>query len=358
MNTGGPAVFLDHLTNAMNELGVKSTIAYGHCEPNETDYTEENTMHAELIRIKALHRTLNLIDDIRAFIEIRTIIKALKPDIINTYTSKAGVLGRVAAKTISPKPKVVHTFLGHLIYGYFGRLRIWVFLSIEKMMSKFTSAAVAVTAETKHSLMKKGVGRKMRWEVIRIGIPITSSNKNDLSVDGKLNILWVGRFTDIKNPSFAVEVMRKVCQKLPDSFELIMVGGGELFEDTVKLAENLPIKFVATVKQPFKIFQSFDLLMMTSKNEGLPLVILEAANCLRPTISTSVGGISEFIENNANGYLVPNDASLMAEKVISLFNDKESLRRSGLNARNVLENNFSDRQMAHLYFELYQSLII
>jgi glycosyltransferase involved in cell wall biosynthesis len=337
MNTGGPAVFLDHLTNAMNELGVKSTIAYGHCEPNETDYTEENTMHAELIRIKALHRTLNLIDDIRAFIEIRTIIKALKPDIINTYTSKAGVLGRVAAKTISPKPKVVHTFLGHLIYGYFGRLRIWVFLSIEKMMSKFTSAAVAVTAETKHSLMKKGVGRKMRWE---------------------LNILWVGRFTDIKNPSFAVEVMRKVCQKLPDSFELIMVGGGELFEDTVKLAENLPIKFVATVKQPFKIFQSFDLLMMTSKNEGLPLVILEAANCLRPTISTSVGGISEFIENNANGYLVPNDASLMAEKVISLFNDKESLRRSGLNARNVLENNFSDRQMAHLYFELYQSLII
>ena len=358
MNTGGPAVFLDHLTSAMNDLGTQSTIAYGFCEANETDYTDNNLMRAELIRIKTLHRTLNPIDDIRAFVQIRKIIKEVKPDIINTHTSKAGVLGRIAAKTTNPKPKVVHTFLGHLIYGYFGRPKIWVFTLIEKIMTKFTSAAIAVTAETKQSLMSEGVGRKLHWEIIRIGIPVTKPNKNDLSPDGKLKILWVGRFTDIKDPGFAVETIRQVSQKIPSNVELTMVGGGELFEKIVELAANLPIRFVGVLKEPFKKFQNFDLLMMTSKNEGLPLVILEAANCLRATISTNVGGISEFIENNSNGYLVPRNTRLMAEKIILLASDKESVRSSGISARYLLEKSFSDNQMARLHLDLYCSLIV
>jgi glycosyltransferase involved in cell wall biosynthesis len=358
MNTGGPAVFLDHLTTAMGELGVNSTIAYGFCEANETDYTENNIMRAELIKIKALHRTLNPIDDIRAFIQIRGIIKAVKPDIINTHTSKAGVLGRVAAKTIIPRPKVVHTFLGHLIYGYFSRSKIWIFISIEKIMTRFTSAAIAVTAETKQSLISKGVGRKLNWEIIRIGIPVTKPDKNDLSPSSKLKILWVGRFTDIKDPGFAVETMRELSQRIPNDFELIMVGGGELFEEIVKLAANLPIRFVGVLKEPFKMIQNFDLLMMTSKNEGLPLVILEAANCLRATVSTNVGGISEFIENDSNGYLVPRNTKLMAEKIIFLASDKERLRNSGINARHLLEKSFSDKQMARLHFNLYSSLVV
>ena len=358
MNTGGPAVFLDHLTSAMNDLGTQSTIAYGFCEANETDYTDNNLMRAELIRIKTLHRTLNPIDDIRAFVQIRKIIKEVKPDIINTHTSKAGVLGRIAAKTTNPKPKVVHTFLGHLIYGYFGRPKIWVFILIEKIMTKFTSAAIAVTAETKQSLMSEGVGRKLHWEIIRIGIPVTKPNKNDLSPDGKLKILWVGRFTDIKDPGFAVETIRQVSKKIPSNVELTMVGGGELFEEIVELAANLPIRFVGVLKEPFKKFQNFDLLMMTSKNEGLPLVVLEAANCLRATISTNVGGISEFIENNSNGYLVPRNTRLMAEKIILLASDKESVRSSGISARYLLEKSFSDNQMARLHLDLYCSLIV
>jgi glycosyltransferase involved in cell wall biosynthesis len=358
MNTGGPAVFLDHLTNAMGELGVKSTIAYGFCESNETDYTENNIMGAELVKIKALHRTLNPIDDIKAFLHIRHVIKTLKPDVINTHTSKAGVLGRIAVNTIIPKPKVVHTFLGHLIYGYFSKARIWIFISIEKVMAKFTSAAIAVSSETKQSLVSKGVGRKLRWEVIRIGIPLSEPSNNDLSQRSRVKILWVGRFTDIKDPVFAVETMSELSKKMPGNFELTMVGGGELFDEVVKLATNLPINFTGVMKNPFETIQNFDLLMMTSKNEGLPLVILESANCFRATISTNVGGISEFIKDNYSGCLVPRDINLMAEKIIFLANHKVSLYELGLNARRTLESGFSDKQMARLYYDLYCSLIV
>jgi UDP-N-acetylglucosamine:LPS N-acetylglucosamine transferase len=115
MNTGGPAVFLDHLTNAMGELGVKSVIAYGFCESNETDYTESHKLGADLFNIGSLHRSLNPLHDLKSFIKIRKIIKQVKPDLVNTHTSKAGVLGRLAAKSVNKKLPVVHTFTAILL---------------------------------------------------------------------------------------------------------------------------------------------------------------------------------------------------------------------------------------------------
>ena len=356
MNTGGPAVFLNHLTNAMNELGVKSTIAYGFCESNETDYTENNLIQAELIKIKALHRTLNLLDDVKAFIQIRKIIKVVKPDVINTYTSKAGVLGRIAAKTTGLEIKVVHTYLGHLIYGYFNRPKIWIFMLIEKIMTKFTSAAIAVTTETMQSLVSNGVGKKLKWETIRIGLPITKPDKSYLSPESKIKILWVGRFTDIKDPSFAIETMRELSQKKPNNFELIMVGGGELFDEIKESAESLDVKFTGWMVEPFNKLTDFDLLMMTSKNEGLPLVILEAARYSKATISTNVGGVSEFIEDNKTGYLVPRDPGLMATKILAIAENKTRLYEIGVNARRLLESDFSAQHMAKLHFDLYSKL--
>ena len=76
MNTGGPAVFLDHLTKSVADLGTKSIIAYGYCESNETDYTGTHKLNADLIRVQSLHRSLSPISDIRSFFSLE---KSLKP---------------------------------------------------------------------------------------------------------------------------------------------------------------------------------------------------------------------------------------------------------------------------------------
>ena len=356
MNTGGPAVFLDHLTNAMNDLDTKSTIAYGYCELNEADYTEEHEFKANLIKMKSLHRTLNPLDDIRAFFQIRKIIKQVKPDLVNTHTSKAGVLGRIAAKSVNKNLPVVHTYLGHLIYGYFGKPKIFIFTLIEKFMSLFTSAAVAVTSETKNSLLKEGVGKNLRWEVIRIGLPKKNVVVNVNYGEKKLNILWVGRFTDIKNPNFAIQTLKELEQKLPGIFELTMVGGGELYNEIVKLSEGLPISFTGWVKDPFQNIEEFDILMMTSKNEGLPLVILEAAMNARPTISTNVGGVSEFILDGKTGYLVGNNPHEMAHRFLDLVKNKKDIFLVGQKAKELLSQEFSAEFMASRHLDLYLDL--
>ena len=358
LNTGGPAVFLDYLTQSMSDLNCENMIAYGYCESNESDYTESHKFKAKLIKVNSLHRSLNPIDDIRSFFALRKIIKQNSPQVINTHTSKAGVLGRLAARSVRKNMPVVHTFHGHLIYGYFARYKSFVFTIIEKFMAKFTNCAVAVTGETKSSLTALGIGKKLNWQVIPIGITPKDKQVKSISAGDKIKLLWVGRFTDVKDPFYAVEVLKLLNAQSPNKFELTMVGEGELFEQTKTAAKTLPITFTGWVVNPFESGIDFDLLLITSKNEGLPLVMLEAAGSGRATMSRKVGGIGEFITDSKTGYLIKGDAKQMADKLIEIATDKKSLEISGVAANQLLKERFSVEKMAKSYLSLYSSLTV
>jgi len=355
MNTGGPAVFLDHLTKSMEDLGTKSIIAYGYCESNETDYTDTHQLKAAAIKVKSLHRSLNPFDDIKSFFQIRRIIKSQQPDIVNTHTSKAGVLGRLAAKSVNKKIPVVHTFHGHLIYGYFSKYKIFLFTLIERFLSKFTNAAAAITNETQASLQKLSIGKKLKWQVIQLGIPITSSTLPNPSDDAVIELLWVGRFTDVKDPLYAVTVLKELNNLHPKKYRLTMVGGGELLDEAKKIATNLPIKFTGWLDNPFETVGYFDLLLLTSRNEGMGLVILEAANFSRATVARNVGGVGEFIHDGVNGILVDDSVEVMSKKIATL--SKIEIFNLGKNAHQTLLKGFTDKVMADNYYKLYKSLI-
>jgi len=358
LNTGGPAVFLAHLTSSMDDLNCESLIAYGYCESNESDYTESHNFDAKLLKVKSLHRTLNPIDDIKTFFLLRKTIKQINPDVVNTHTSKAGVLGRLAAKSVDKNLPVIHTFHGHLIYGYFARYKSFIFSIIEKFMSRYTNSAVAVTGETKSSLTALGIGKKLNWQVIPIGTSLRNNQINPISSGDKVKLLWVGRFTDIKDPFYAIEVMKLLNAQSPNKFELTMVGEGELFEQVKTTAKALPITFTGWVVNPFESGIDFDLLLITSKNEGLPLVMLEAAGSGRATMSRDVGGIGEFITEGKTGYLIKGEAKQMADKLIEISTNKKSLEVSGVSANQLLKERFSVEKMAKNYLSLYSNLTI
>jgi glycosyltransferase involved in cell wall biosynthesis len=355
MNTGGPAVFLDHLTSAMNDLDTQSTIAYGYCESNEVDYTDTHKLNSDLLEIKTLHRSLNPFDDLRAFFALRRIIKEINPDLVNTHTSKAGVLGRIATKSINRKIPVVHTYHGHLIYGYFAKYKTFVFTLIERFLALFTNAAVSITNETQTSLQKLKIGKKLKWSVIHLGIPVSSNSFLPLNTGNKLKLLWVGRFTDIKDPAFAVNVAEELEKLSPGKYDLNMVGGGELLEPIKKSAQNLPVTFFGWLDKPFENSGHFDLLLLTSKNEGMGLVMLEAANYRKPTVARDVGGIGEFIAGGVNGLLIDGGPAEMANQINSL--KIEEVNKMGEASYQVLVKDFTDKVMANNYFNLYKSLI-
>jgi glycosyltransferase involved in cell wall biosynthesis len=351
MNTGGPAVFLDHLTHAIHP-SCESVIGYGYCEGNETDYTENHELTANLFKLKSLHRSLNPLDDIKAFIQIRNLIKQEQPKVVNTHTSKAGVLGRVAAKSVSRKIKVVHTFHGHLIYGYFAKYKSLAFTVVEKILASFTDVAVAITHETQSTLQKLGIGKRLNWQVIHLGIPLI---EEVMPKSDGTKLLWVGRFTDIKDPFYAIEVMQELEKLKPNTYSLTMIGGGELLNSVREKAKGLKVDFTGWVDAPFTPKRPFDALLLTSKNEGMGLVILEAANFEKATIAKNVGGISEFIKDRETGFLVNGNPAAMAKVITALSVD--NLEKVGKQARHLLEVNFSDESMANNYLNLYKTLL-
>ncbi|NDE11751.1 MAG: glycosyltransferase, partial [Chitinophagia bacterium] len=295
-------------------------------------------------------------DDIRAFFQIRKVIKQVQPDLVNTHTSKGGVLGRVAAKSVSRKLPVVHTFHGHLIYGYFAKYKIFVFTLIEKFLALFTDAAASITQETQDSLRGLKIGKRMKWQVIRLGIPVNRPTFLAPKSNNKTNLLWVGRFTDIKDPYYAVSVMKELEELSPGKFDLTMVGGGELLEELKLGLKSLPISFTGWLDKPFESVGYFDLLLLTSKNEGMGLVMLEAANYSKATVARDVGGVGEFLINNKNGFLISGDFKEMAHK-ISLLSVPE-INSLGSEAKVILDKDFSNVRLAKDYFDLYKSLIV
>ena len=356
MNTGGPAVFLDHLTKFMADLGTKSIIAYGYCESNETDYTDTHKLNADLIKVKSLHRSLSPISDIRSFFQLRKIIKTQKPDLVNTHTSKAGALGRLAARSAGKKIPVVHTFHGHLIYGYFPKYKIFVLTLIEKNLARFTDAFACITKETQDSLKNLGIGPNLSWRVIRLGIPVNSRPSLLEKHSKKTTLLWVGRFTSIKDPGYAISVIKELEFKSPGQFDLVMIGGGEQLERWKSLSTNLPVKFHGWINNPFDNIEYFDLLILTSKNEGMGLVMLEAANHNRATVARAVGGIGEFLLDGVNGCLINGDAKEMARAISSLSYDQIQLM--GKKSKEILEKDFNSIRLAADYYKLYDSLIV
>jgi glycosyltransferase involved in cell wall biosynthesis len=227
---------------------------------------------------------------------------------------------------------------------------------IERALAHFTSAVVCITNETQDSLIKSKIGRKLTWRVIRLGIPLGEITTFPAKKSEKIQLLWVGRFTDIKDPLYAISVLSELEKIAPNKYQLKMIGGGELLNKCKKTASNLPITFTGWVDAPFDSSNYFDLLLLTSKNEGMGLVMLEAARLRRATVGKNVGGVGEFLVNKVNGLIIDGQPEDMAKEIDKLAID--DIQRLGNAAYEELAKNFSDKRLANEYFDFYQSLFI
>ncbi|SVB40289.1 uncharacterized protein METZ01_LOCUS193143, partial [marine metagenome] len=146
MNVGGPAWQVSVLTRGLDQNRFQSLLLAGELEDGEGDFLGLRDPDLPVTKIPVLRRSIRLGalgDDLRALVAIRRAIKQFRPDIVHTHTAKAGLLGRLAAVTCRV-PLRVHTFHGHLLYGYFGPATSRMLLTIERVLARRTTALVAV----------------------------------------------------------------------------------------------------------------------------------------------------------------------------------------------------------------------
>jgi glycosyltransferase involved in cell wall biosynthesis len=364
MNVGGPAVLLSNLAEALPQAKFRHVLITGQCAAGEEDYLNIHPFDGEVIYLDSVSRALQITNDVRSLFKLYKIFKNLSPDILHTHTSKAGVLGRIAIKLASPKTKIIHTYHGHLLYGYFPKWKSYLIVLIEKFLARFTDHLVAVSQNVKVDLCRKGIGILNEWSVIYPGVHAKShSSKKQalqhLEVVQGFVIGWIGRFTDIKNPILAIETISLLKEINLVDVTLVMAGDGELHKECVLIARNfgLPIIFTGWLADTRDLFSAIDILLVTSRNEGMPVVIIEAAYNSVPVIATDVGGISEFVINNQTGWLVNQDAREISEQILTIVRNRKKIASLGEGALNLARKSYSSEKFVSAHIDLYERVL-
>ena len=365
MNIGGPAKLLVDLINHNPDEEIEHILITGRCESDETDLLDTCKINSKVFYLNDVRRSIFLFRDIKSFFELCLLLRKLKPDIVHTHLSKAGFLGRLATKVASPKAILIHTFHGHLLSGYFNRNILRVVLGVEKFLSSFTNTLIAVSHDVKERYYSLGIGQNSNWVIINPGIRISqliehNKQKNSNLSQKVLQIIWIGRFAEIKNPKLAIEVYKLLLSNSEFKFELTMVGDGALLNSCKKYAqeENLEINFTGWLPDVTEKLFTADILIFTSENEGFGMVVVEAALSEALVVSTQSGGVLDFISNEKTGLLAEANAESFVEAIIGVCEREDKFKEIVLNARNLAIANFSADSYIERHLNLYRKVIL
>ena len=365
MNVGGVASLLIGFMENLDKDKFEHVLITGNCEDNETDLLKQTNFEGKVIYLRNLKRSIGILKDLITFIEMRKILNSLSPDIVHTHTTKAGLIGRLSALSLRSKPIIIHTYHGHLLYGYFSGLVSFFIVSIERVLAWGTDLLIADSMQVKIDLLHKGVGKDKNWQVVSPGIrklPNIESDvaRKELGISKDTNLIcWIGRFTNIKNPMLAVESFSTLKSKTNKKFTMIMVGDGELFKSVQDYISNnkLDVRLVGWRTNVSNFIAASDLLLLTSKNEGFGMVIAEAGWYGKPTISTKVGGVTEFISNGETGVLVNSNQDDISDAISLLFEDRSLMNRIGENAKKQTNNLFTSEIFTKKHEEIYLKIL-
>ena len=362
MNVGGPAWQVSVLTRGLSRDRFESRLIVGDVGEGEGDFIELRDPDLPVVKIPVLGRSLRIGDDLRAFVAIRQAIRDYRPDIVHTHTTKAGLLGRVAAATCGT-PVSVHTFHGHVLYGYFNRWVTWAIRTVEGLLARKTSALVTVGRQVRDDLIEAGIGRADQYVVIPPGVtlgllPDRMAARGDLGLPmNQPVVLFVGRLTAIKRPDRLIEAMEIVLERQPDVI-LAIAGEGDLLKETRQLAEPLgpSVRFLGWQRDITGLYAAADCMVLTSDNEGMPVTLIEAAMAGVPSVTTDVGSPREVVLDGVTGLVVEPSASAVADGLIRLL-DNDLRNRMGVAARERAEAEFDAKRLIADHESLYESLV-
>ena len=351
-NKGGTANWLDLLVSGLRNEGDEVILIAGHVDSSEIE--DENFTRLNGIRIENLKRDPSLLSDIKAFKELRIVLKKLNPDVVNTHTAKAGVLGRLAVLSIRNfNPILIHTFHGHLLYGYHSRIVTQVIVLIEKLLAKKTDKIITAGSRVKSELLEAGIGEQIKMFAISPAIQDLvleekSYARNKLGIDQKAIVVgWVGRFVPIKRPDRVI----KLAHKFPN-ITFIVAGDGPLYNS---LNLNKPSNCILTGwVEPSLIWSASDIALLTSDNEAIPLVLVEAATARLPLIATNVGSVCEVVIDGETGILAENNDDL-EQAIEKLFFSTELRIKYGISAEKFARDQFSRKKFIDLHKFCYNS---
>ena len=324
----------------------------------------------KVIPMPSLVRRISPAHDFRALLSLWRLMIKERPDMVHTHTSKAGILGRLAA-WLARVPIIVHTAHGHVFYGHFGPSVSAFFVLLERIMALITDRMIALTQGERDDYITFSVFRPDRIVTIHSGVEIDhymtaqvniEEKKASLGISPKgLVVGTVGWLLPIKGPMYLLKAMGSVWQDRAET-TLAFVGKGdlkaELGAQACQMGVSDRVKFLGWRDDIPEIMQILDVFVLPSLNEGMGRVLVEAMASGKPVVGSRVGGVPDLVKHGENGFLVePGDKNGLSAAIEKLLTDKTVRDQMGEKGR-MMAQAFSVENMVEKNDSLYASLFI
>jgi glycosyltransferase involved in cell wall biosynthesis len=317
--------------------------------------------------VPELVRAVSPARDARALVKLVRIFKHIAPDIVHTHSSKAGILGRWAAR-LAGVPAIVHTIHGHGFHTEQARVPYWIFRGLETVTGRITTRIIVVSRANLETGLRDGLFREEQTVLVRSGIPLRAfgedvgggSLRAELGLPPGAPVAgMVACLKAQKAPVDFVAVARRVADRI-SSAHFVLVGDGELRNAVEAEVDRQLLRgrfhLLGWRRDIPAILAGLNVFVLTSLWEGLPRVIPEAMASGLPVVATRVDGTPEAVADGVSGYLVPaHDVETMADRVAFILEHPGEARVMGGRAKSRVGEFDIDvmvRRQENLYEEL------
>ena len=319
----------------------------------------------------ALPNLVNPISPIDDFKTLSTLIKLLQKeqfDVVHTHSSKAGILGRVAAK-IAKVPVIVHTIHGFAFHDFMPTWKRKIYINLERGMRPCTDFFLTVSELNRQQAIELEILSAEKSKTVYSGIDLTKLDRpcNTLEIRQQLNIpdgwqtiVMVGRLDQQKAPYFLIDAFYQVLKQFPKTL-LFFIGEGELQPQleaqTQELGIKNNVKFLGSREDVPEILKIADIFALSSLWEGLGRAMTEAMLLGKPVVVPNIYGIPETVHHGETGLLFPaKNVEKLADNLVCLLQNTEKREYLGNTAKQLTRKLFDVNEMVKQIEIIYEQL--
>jgi glycosyltransferase involved in cell wall biosynthesis len=345
---GGAQSYVAALLPALAERYDVVLAAYG-----EGPLVEEAARKgARFVPLQHVRRPIHPLRDLAGFVELTRLFRRERPQVVHASSSKAGVLGRLAAAA-TRVPVRFFTVHGWAFSAYSGAASLLYRVS-DRLMAPLTTVTICVSEQELAAGLEAGTCSAERSVVIHNAVDVAAAPRSghDRLVP---RLIAVGR---LKAPKDFLTLVRALARLPEGGFDVMLVGDGpdrgEVEDEIRKLGVEGRVQLAGERSDVPALLADSDVFVLSSRSEGLPVSVLEAMAAELPVVASNVGGLGELVVDGQTGVLVPpGDPEALAEALGRLIGDRELRRRLGAAGRARAERLFDLDAFRQAHLDLY-----
>jgi len=316
-------------------------------------------------------RAIRPFQDFRAVWHLYKLIRRLKPDIVHTQTSKAGIVGRLAAR-LAGTPIIMHTAHAFPFHPYVPAPLRWAYVAIERWAAGWTDLLMVDTESVRaDGLRHRIVHNPAQIVTVPMGVDLKKFSPSSQGFDNlrqslglkpdHLVVGTVARLVPDKGLECFLEMAVRIRVSRSD-VQFLIVGDGPLRGALEQKADRLGIRadvvFAGHRTDVPHLMQMMDMFVLPTRREGFGVVFAEAMATGKATVGSQIGPVAEVVEDGVTGYLAsPDDPDAFAARALDLLNDEQKRRAFGEAGRRRVEARFSTARMCETIEQHYQRLL-